>query len=978
VYWSVAEKNGHEPFSRMLLLAALTDTGSDEEVDESLRALPYFFDEVIASYVSNPTLSRPSISSLSAPPAAGSPAYDPQNWVLDRDSVAARRAALPVTSNPGLLIEDPDFVAKQRGLGAYLGMNESLVADRHSRKIFVGSADGVVTALVPNKDTSLTIHERFGVVNASEPASLGYAVRGIVENQKWIIVALQRRLLLFARDDVTSPVAQVDLDWDEYSPKNLQLTEGLFGGSDTHLVYSSHVGEIVVRRVAPPAMPVVAWSSQPSITSLVVSDEAAAEPSYSRRMYMSTESGHVVQFCMSQQVPSHVFVTGASDRIGFVRDLTLSANPAKPGVAAIIQGSRSGGFTFASFFRQPTGRLEMDERIVLDSLPSGPMIYGSAEQCFAPQIEQLGSGIYAILIQGVLFVVGDASATQIPAHSASAVELGLLPGALYAGSMEVVDVDKDGQNDVALATESGQVMWLPGSAVLSGDLAAIEHAVLGDDWFSGAGTATPSKYGTASVSSTWGMTWGVDSLEAELQTPGTPEALQVVDQCGRRWAIDADGTPRYLHVIKDSELVGSTEYPSIRLKPFRDLAWIGTHAPSVLQTEEATFDLGASLNPALVKRSELYRPSFWQAVYLIARNPQLWLERYDGTTAGLVPWFAMRPGSGLGTGRAQPFDDGYLPFCLSGDTTEVVGAGIYSGSYGYYWNGTRLSLPGILRGFRLDDTNPLAVASTPWGSSSSNSNVTTWSIIDPPPFPNESDKQAHFRHVTATGGVFDAQSLRIGHWDSGSPLGPFPLRVIVSTMGGRVIVNNPDPALPAGQCITAESEDHGLGGLALCVEDVHGNGLSTIFAGTIFTHEGHFPGGPVKHDLVSSLHVYRLDGTAGEQLVELDSRVFDGTGSDAKLFGLCGIATGNLIDDADGIQDELILTTLNGDLVVYDLDGTGENVTIGATPLFWGVFDGSVGTCNSIVVRDPEGGGDTEGELYVATSMGVRKFTFTP
>ena len=69
---------------------------------------------------------------------------------------------------------------------------------------------------------------------------------------------------------------------------------------------------------------------------------------------------------------------------------------------------------------------------------------------------------------------------------------------------------------------------------------------------------------------------------------------------------------------------------------------------------------------------------------------------------------------------------------------------------------------------------------------------------------------------------------------------------------------------------------------------------------------------------------------------------------------------------------------MNGDLVVYDLDGSGENVTIGSTPLYWQVFDGSLGVSNSIIVRDPEGGGDTDGELYIASSQGIRKFTFTP
>ena len=100
---------------------------------------------------------------------------------------------------------------------------------------------------------------------------------------------------------------------------------------------------------------------------------------------------------------------------------------------------------------------------------------------------------------------------------------------------------------------------------------------------------------------------------------------------------------------------------------------------------------------------------------------------------------------------------------------------------------------------------------------------------------------------------------------------------------------------------------------------------------------------------------------------------FDGTGTHPKLYGICGIATGDLDpSDSDGVAAELVLTTLNGDLLVYNLlpSGAAGGTTLDSRPLHWSIHDGALGANNAILIDDVS----TDRAVYVAGSMGMRKF----
>ncbi len=72
-------------------------------------------------------------------------------------------------------------------------------------------------------------------------------------------------------------------------------------------------------------------------------------------------------------------------------------------------------------------------------------------------------------------------------------------------------------------------------------------------------------------------------------------------------------------------------------------------------------------------------------------------------------------------------------------------------------------------------------------------------------------------------------------------------------------------------------------------------------------------------------------------------------------------------------EEQLVLTTLGGDLVIIDIHKSGNTVSLGALRQ-WDILDGSLGANNSILIRDLDG--DGKNELYIAGSLGVRKFTW--
>jgi len=80
-------------------------------------------------------------------------------------------------------------------------------------------------------------------------------------------------------------------------------------------------------------------------------------------------------------------------------------------------------------------------------------------------------------------------------------------------------------------------------------------------------------------------------------------------------------------------------------------------------------------------------------------------------------------------------------------------------------------------------------------------------------------------------------------------------------------------------------------------------------------------------------------------------------------YGVAGLLIDDLLPGTSYPGDELIVTTLSGDLFVYSLSGT---------LLFHTFVPGALGMYNSIIAKDLNG--DHTKELYIAGSYGLFRF----
>jgi hypothetical protein len=90
-------------------------------------------------------------------------------------------------------------------------------------------------------------------------------------------------------------------------------------------------------------------------------------------------------------------------------------------------------------------------------------------------------------------------------------------------------------------------------------------------------------------------------------------------------------------------------------------------------------------------------------------------------------------------------------------------------------------------------------------------------------------------------------------------------------------------------------------------------------------------------------------------------------------FCVSGLAVGDLLTGLEHAGDELVATTLAGDLFVFGL-GSSEIV---AAPKFRTWVPGAIGAYNSILIADLDMDVGTP-ELYVAGSMGIWKWRIKP
>jgi hypothetical protein len=175
-----------------------------------------------------------------------------------------------------------------------------------------------------------------------------------------------------------------------------------------------------------------------------------------------------------------------------------------------------------------------------------------------------------------------------------------------------------------------------------------------------------------------------------------------------------------------------------------------------------------------------------------------------------------------------------------------------------------------------------------------------------------------------------------------------------SGLGGRVILL--DGQTGAFRC---ESDDYGLGGVALETADLDGDQREEILFAPLYPNLG-----PNMAPPQGRLFLLRFERNPDR--LTLLATISLAVGGDILGYGVCGIAAAELDPQVAGF--EVIVTTLNGELIVFDQSAGPLTLT----HRFSTVVDGSLGAFNSIHVADLDANG--KAEVYLPSSSGIMKF----
>ncbi|MGE3171577.1 MAG: hypothetical protein AB7O97_03060 [Planctomycetota bacterium] len=111
-----------------------------------------------------------------------------------------------------------------------------------------------------------------------------------------------------------------------------------------------------------------------------------------------------------------------------------------------------------------------------------------------------------------------------------------------------------------------------------------------------------------------------------------------------------------------------------------------------------------------------------------------------------------------------------------------------------------------------------------------------------------------------------------------------------------------------------------------------------------------------------------VNRVVGGEVLVLDGQTVLGVQTMPKVFGVCGMAAGQLPDTSGQPVNVLVVGALDGHLLIFDLDPAGGLQSL----RYQTRVEGAVGNYNAIEFADLDQ--DGENELYVAGSLGLRRW----
>lgn len=233
----------------------------------------------------------------------------------------------------------------------------------------------------------------------------------------------------------------------------------------------------------------------------------------------------------------------------------------------------------------------------------------------------------------------------------------------------------------------------------------------------------------------------------------------------------------------------------------------------------------------------------------------------------------------------------------------------------------------------------------------------------------------NLRTQVSTTEVFNLQSVRPVRLSLGSSAGQEA--IVLGCPGGRVRVLQPGqmrtPASGHAIGSVKQSDDFGYGGAALAVrhETSSGQDVVRIWFGTLGDNlrrpSGYSVGSSSLQDSelsAGAIHVMEWrPGSSGGTFTNVSTvQVYPTFGATRGIYGVVGLEVADLLPGFAG--DELVVTTLSGDIIIYSADTMVE--------IWRDHVLGCAGMYNSIVVDDLDA--DGANELYVGGSWGVWRF----
>ena len=937
---------------------------------------------------------------------------DAYAWVQDR--------VLPAAHNPGAndpLLLDPNFgnpstPGRTHGAGLALGRDESLrfavvptnngTASQPS--VFCGGAEGVVSRYVLDPASQELV-----VVAQSEVLGLGafaLAVGELSDGHSGLEVVVGTKDHVFVLDAETLALlnhAPMPMGFEHVRPRRMQIAD-VFSGPDypgNEIILTTLSGHLLVS-AGDDALSTMTDLGEPGIQDFAVL-EGAATPSVhttsNTPVILLSHRGHMI----------HVTLNKSPD--------PTARNPHPAEVQAWTPGEH-GGPADLEIVAAPNGGAPV--AVALYEHP-GQNLAGTVHypqiRCFDAMTLQAASTVGAGLPDGLRWIGLGTSGTDVtaldlaPVHTSGGALAGFVvltgsriafvpangsqPGgqlpagykldgfAPAANALAIVTADiatraggETYREEIILSTLAGQVVWIH----LEDMLASANGEYL--DFVGAAPNPAPPPAVTPHANRTLAGQWGLVAHDI-----GAGVKLFGASQCGRLFATDPlTGVGILQDVYREAgETLGfSQRKPTLVISPIRDLALLGSGVTQSSNPSEVEVRTTTTPNSTL----RWFRTQPWENLYNDVMNP-FWVRGDISVQVSptLTITLNRRPGLPVAHGLAA---------LVGGGASYATGHPVAGATRQLHcWGGSVSSMSDLIQGVYANASQVV----DNWASSNNVPAVRTfdpnqpWLIPAPVP-PQQSwrgrgstDCKDLRNEVRAWSQSHQMQSLRVGTDAFADAPGGGPV-IVASTIGGSVVLmrggskaglsdqdygrilwDSADPAVPW---------DEGLFAMGLALRSVPGdpNGALDVFVGIGVTHldPAAWQSNSGPGQLTGAIVWYRWVATSPTQgtmtrigLLPLVPNATNAIGARGG-FGVCGLAVGDVLSNSPG--DELIATTMEGDLFVFAIPGAGM---LGAQHLLYRTWvQGALGVSNAIVALDADN--DSRNELYIAGSLGIWKW----